>query len=524
MSATAVARGVIALVAFGFLIAQPASANDAAHKMAEKFAGPSKGTKKEPAPAKAEGKEKAEAGNKTEADAQAAEARKKKEAERKAAEAKKRAAEDARRKEAQKKAEAQRRAATVEEAKRRAVEEKKAEEAEMLARARREVEEMRGAEEQTRLAEEARRLIEEAGKERARAEALLAEQTEQARSKEVEEAQLAQRRLEETKALAEKLKRVRQIREARLAAQERAAQGEKDKDKGPAEPQQKGPVVVATPPQVATVEQRDPAPERTETAQGTPAAPVATPSAQAKEPAAPVVAAAPAAPPPPTAATPDIPAAPAPPPSVAAAPAPLPEPTARVEETAARLPPTAPPASNQPAKAPPPANEKRVTVLLVLEPGTYGIRRRGPRTADPLLCTPPDGCYVSAGADRPATFLHGRKALGFGNTMGNRAGACRNSLGCVFRDVELAEMPGYLQPVDLHILKHDRRRPQAILGDSSCRSEAGRLSCTRGIYAEDYVMWIVPESLADAVGPAVLEQAVNEGLIGPRSAELYSRR
>jgi hypothetical protein len=504
MSATAVARGVIALVAFGFLIAQPASANDAAHKMAEKFAGPSKGTKKEPAPAKAEDKKQAEAGKKAQADTQdatAAEAKKKKEAERKAAEAKKRAAEDARRKEAQKKAEAQRRAAMAEEAKRRAVEEKKAEEAEMLARARREVEEMRGAEEQTRLAEEARRLIEEAGKERARAEALLAEQTEQARSKEVEEAQLAQRRLEETKALAEKLKRVRQIREARLAAQ-----GQKEKDKGPTEPQEKGPVAAAPPPQVATVEQREPAPERTEAAQGTPVAPVATPSAQAAEPAPPVVAALPT--PPAPAATPESPAAP----------------TAKVEETAARLPPPVPPASTEPAKAPPPATEKRVTVLLVLEPGTYGIRRRGPRTADPLLCTPPDGCYVSAGADRPATFLHGRKALGFGNTMGNRAGACRNSLGCVFRDVELAEMPGYLQPVDLHILKHDRRRPQAILGDSSCRSEAGRLSCTRGIYAEDYVMWIVPESLADAVGPAVLEQAVNEGLIGPRSAELYSRR
>jgi hypothetical protein len=85
-------------------------------------------------------------------------------------------------------------------------------------------------------------------------------------------------------------------------------------------------------------------------------------------------------------------------------------------------------------------------------------------------------------------------------------------------------MSGYLQPVDLHILKHDRHRPQTILGHSHCRSDAGRLSCTRGIYAEDYVMWIVPESLADAVGPAVLEQAVQDGLNGPRSAELGSLR
>ena len=37
-------------------------------------------------------------------------------------------------------------------------------------------------------------------------------------------------------------------------------------------------------------------------------------------------------------------------------------------------------------------------------------------------------------------------------------------------------------------------------------------------------MWIVPESLADAVGPAVLEQAVQDGLKGPRSAGLDSLR
>jgi hypothetical protein len=206
-------------------------------------------------------------------------------------------------------------------------------------------------------------------------------------------------------------------------------------------------------------------------------------------------------------------------PSVAAAPPPPPPaPTPVAEETAAKLPPALP------AKAPAQASETRVTVLLVLEPGTYGIRRNGPRTADPVLCAPPEGCYVSAGPDRPAAFLRGRKALGFGNTMGKRAGACRNSLGCVFRDVELSALPGYLQPVDLHILKHDRRTPQAILTDSDCRSDAGRLSCTRGIYAGDYIMWIVPESLADAVGPSVLERAVDDGLNGPRSAELNPRR
>ena len=189
---------------------------------------------------------------------------------------------------------------------------------------------------------------------------------------------------------------------------------------------------------------------------------------------------------------------------------------AATEDTSAKLPPALPAKSVQ-------AVETRVTVLLILEPGTYGIRRRGPKTADPVLCVP-EGCYISAGADRPAVFMHGHKALGFGNTMGGRAGACRHSLGCVFRDVELSTIPGYLQPVDLHILRHDRRAPNTILGDSDCRTRAGQLICSRGIYAGDYTMWVLPESLADAVGPAVLERALEDGLNSPRSAELSPRR
>ena len=68
----------------------------------------------------------------------------------------------------------------------------------------------------------------------------------------------------------------------------------------------------------------------------------------------------------------------------------------------------------------------RVTVLMIMAPGTYGIRR-GASVADPVLCTT-DGCYVSNGADIPARFMPRRRALGVGNTFGARAGACRQSL------------------------------------------------------------------------------------------------
>ena len=45
----------------------------------------------------------------------------------------------------------------------------------------------------------------------------------------------------------------------------------------------------------------------------------------------------------------------------------------------------------------------RVTVLMIMAPGTYGIRR-GASIADPVLCTT-DGCYVSIGADIAARFM-----------------------------------------------------------------------------------------------------------------------
>lgn len=158
----------------------------------------------------------------------------------------------------------------------------------------------------------------------------------------------------------------------------------------------------------------------------------------------------------------------------------------------------------------------RVTVLMIMAPGTYGIRR-GANIADPILCTT-DGCYVSNGADIPARFMPRRRALGVGNTLGARAGACRQSLCCVFRDVAF-EYPALIQPVDLHILKHDRRRPQRVITDSDCRLAAGRLTCSRGIYAEDYVLWIVPERLAAMAGPEALEQALSDGLGYSRSAD-----
>lgn len=162
--------------------------------------------------------------------------------------------------------------------------------------------------------------------------------------------------------------------------------------------------------------------------------------------------------------------------------------------------------------------EGRVTILLVMAPGSKGIRRHN-RTADPILCVN-DGCYLSEGPEAPARLVPRQRATGFSGTFGERAAACRNRLGCVFRGIDVTEVPLIVQPVDMHIIKHDRRRIQAIERDSQCRLEGARLVCLRGIYAEDYAMWVVPEKLARDAGPAALERTLAEGLNGPRSAGL----
>jgi hypothetical protein len=158
----------------------------------------------------------------------------------------------------------------------------------------------------------------------------------------------------------------------------------------------------------------------------------------------------------------------------------------------------------------------RVAVLLVMTPGKRGIRRLEP-TADPVLCGP-EGCYVSQGSVMPANFRSIQKALGPSNTWGDRAGACKRSLGCVFRNVDLAMLSFHLQPVDMKVMVHDWRERKRIDADSACSTSNGRLSCTVPVLADDYRLWIVPEAMAATLGTDVLDAAVRDGLQGQRAS------
>jgi hypothetical protein len=168
------------------------------------------------------------------------------------------------------------------------------------------------------------------------------------------------------------------------------------------------------------------------------------------------------------------------------------------------------PVPSMPSIASAPA-DARVTILLVMEPGTKGIRRFN-KTADPVICEG-TSCFVSNGAGAPARVMALRKTLGPGNTFGKRAGACRGKLACVFRGVTLTGAAPTIQPVDLKVLVHDRREARTVSGDASCRVIATRLACGRTVVAQGYRAWIVPESVAEVAGPAALDAAVLRGLV-----------
>lgn len=160
-----------------------------------------------------------------------------------------------------------------------------------------------------------------------------------------------------------------------------------------------------------------------------------------------------------------------------------------------------------------------VTILLVMDPGTNGIRRFGKKTADPVICAGAS-CWASSGPDHPSAAMPRGKALGPGNTLGRRAGACNESLTCIFRDVDLGSNPQALQPIDLRVMRHDRREPLTVAASGRCEVAGTQLYCSDTFKSRTWRAWIVPESLAERAGPGMLKAAVDGGLSSARAADL----
>lgn len=161
-------------------------------------------------------------------------------------------------------------------------------------------------------------------------------------------------------------------------------------------------------------------------------------------------------------------------------------------------------------------NATSVTVLLIMEPGTTGIRI-GSKTADPVLCLD-SWCYVSTGAQTAAKLMSRGAALGPINTLGLRAGACRQSLTCIYRGLDIAAYfksgakAANMQPIDLRYLHHDRREPMPLIVDAQCRASPHTLSCATAIKGKGWTAWIVPEELAVEAGVDALQAALAGGL------------
>lgn len=167
-------------------------------------------------------------------------------------------------------------------------------------------------------------------------------------------------------------------------------------------------------------------------------------------------------------------------------------------------------------------NATSVTVLLVMEPGTTGIRR-GSKTADPVLCLD-TWCYISTGTAAPAKLMSRGATFGPINTLGLRAGACRQSLTCIYRGLDIAAYfktgarPANLQPVDLRYLHHDRRQAMPLTVDSDCSASGDQIVCTKAIKGKDWTAWIIPEELAVKAGVGALQAALDSGLSGDNAA------
>lgn len=166
--------------------------------------------------------------------------------------------------------------------------------------------------------------------------------------------------------------------------------------------------------------------------------------------------------------------------------------------------------TREPAPAPMPVASTRATILLVMTPGSRGIRRWN-KNADPMLCVE-ENCYISRGEDKPADRVSRNKGFGPGIALGKRAGTCSNRLACVFRDVDLGGARAWMQPVDLRILRHDRRESRMVAADPTCTFTRGRLDCRQTVESNDYRAWIVPEVVAREAGPSALNDALSSGL------------
>ena len=148
--------------------------------------------------------------------------------------------------------------------------------------------------------------------------------------------------------------------------------------------------------------------------------------------------------------------------------------------------------------------------------------------ADIVLCGAA-GCYVSNGLEKPATFYEG----GAGLRLLKKAGACRDRLSCVFRDMDLTKLTTetnkIIEPVDVDYVSHSymggapfKTGPQgnkvpAFLDFDNCSLKRAVIDCKVGVHERNYSLWAMPEKLAETGGREALDAVLFKGLLFQRA-------
>ncbi|MBO6550773.1 MAG: hypothetical protein JJ964_14280 [Rhizobiales bacterium] len=148
--------------------------------------------------------------------------------------------------------------------------------------------------------------------------------------------------------------------------------------------------------------------------------------------------------------------------------------------------------------------------------------------ADLVLCGAA-GCYVSNGLESAATFYEGSAGL----RLIKKAGACRDSTACVFRDVDLSKLVtidnATIQPVDVDYVSHSymddlfdkgMKSQTPLFKVENCSLKKSVLACKVGVHRRDYSLWLVPEKLADLGSKEALDAVLFKGLLHQRAKTL----
>ncbi len=151
--------------------------------------------------------------------------------------------------------------------------------------------------------------------------------------------------------------------------------------------------------------------------------------------------------------------------------------------------------------------------------------------ADLVLCGAA-GCYVSNGLEKTATYYDG----GSGLRLIKKAGACRDSLACVFRDLDFAKLVtdknALIEPVDVDYVSHtymggvtykisDKTTP--LFSAENCTLKKTVLDCKTGVHKRDYSLWVLPEKLSRLGGKEALDAVLFKGLLHQRASHLTAQ-